>query len=97
VRARSARLPQEVAALDAVRAALGAGDPERGLELLAEYARDFRRGELVPEATVLHIEALLAAGRRSSAEKLAREFLRKNPSGHYAGKVVRLLERAARP
>jgi hypothetical protein len=87
-RVPEARLAQEVAALDAVRAALGSGDTKRGLALLVSFARDFPAGELAPEATLLRVEALLAFDRPERAAQVARAFLRANPSSHYADRIV---------
>jgi TolA-binding protein len=95
-RVHTSRLAQEVAALDAVRAALGSGDTKRGFALLASYARDFPAGELAPEATLLRVEALLASDRRERAAQVARAFLRANPSSHYADKIVQLFKGATR-
>jgi hypothetical protein len=81
----------EVATLDQARTVLGHGDPARALSILDEYARRFPRGALAPEAAVLRIEALVAAGDRAAATRAAQSFLRANPSSPYAQRIESLL------
>lgn len=81
----------EVASLDEARTALDQADPDRALSILQEYARRFPRGALAPEAAVLRIEALVAAGDRPAATRAAQSFLRANPSSPYAQRIESLL------
>jgi hypothetical protein len=64
----------EVVLLDRVRASLAGKRPADAIAELDRYRRDFPRGTLTPEATVLRIEALLQAGDRSAAAELAKPF-----------------------
>jgi hypothetical protein len=90
-------LAKEVRALDRARRAALAHDPERALRLVAAYRSEFPRGKLAPEATVQHIEALIATGQKPAAANLARGFLRSDPSGPLAERVRTLLSEAASP
>jgi hypothetical protein len=81
----------EVTRLDEARTALDQADPDRALTILQEYARRFPRGALAPEAAVLRIEALVAAGDRAAATRAAQSFLRANPSSPYAQRIESLL------
>jgi hypothetical protein len=81
----------EVARLDEARAALAQGDPARALSTLEGYARRFPRGVLGPEAAVLRIEALVAAGDRPAATRAAQSFLKANPASPYAQRIESLL------
>jgi hypothetical protein len=81
----------EVSTLDQARAAIADDEPARALSILDEYAGQFPRGTMEPEASVLRIEALLRAGDRSAAERAAHAFLRTNPSSPYGRRVQSLL------
>ena len=81
----------EVATLDEARTALAQGDAARALSTLEGYARRFPRGVLAPEAAVLRIEALVAAGDRPAATRTAQSFLRENPASPYAQRIESLL------
>jgi TolA-binding protein len=72
-------LQAELAALDGASKALHQGDAPGALALLDAYGRDFPRGSLAMEATVLRAEALEAAGRHEEAVALARAFVRDHP------------------
>ncbi|HTQ08108.1 MAG TPA: tetratricopeptide repeat protein [Polyangiaceae bacterium] len=72
-------LGDEIAQLQAVRTALGAGDPKRALALLDRYARSTRGGSLGDEALVLRLDALTRAGRGAEASALASRFVANNP------------------
>jgi hypothetical protein len=90
----SAPLPvnEEVTVLDRARKALRAGEPERALGDLDEYARQFPDGVLGPEAEVLRMEAM-AHSDPATASALARAFLQKNPGTPLAKRVRALLDR----
>jgi len=72
-------LADEIAQLEAARAALGAGDPKRALALLDHYTHATRGARLGDEALVLRLDALTRAGRGAEAAALARDFVAKNP------------------
>jgi outer membrane protein assembly factor BamD (BamD/ComL family) len=61
------------------------------LSTLDEYARGFPHGALAPEASVLRIEALVAAGDRTAAMRAAQSFLQANPTSPYAQRIESLL------
>lgn len=72
-------LGQELALLQAARAALDAGDGKHALALLDHYARSTQKPRLADEATVVRLEALSRTGRGAEAAKLAREFVAEHP------------------
>jgi hypothetical protein len=83
-------LSREVAMLDTARQSVSS-DPVGTLRVLDDYANQFPHGNLAPEALVLRIEALVRSGQRSAAEKLAREYLARNPGSPHARKIATLL------
>ncbi len=82
----------ELTMLDEARAAVTAGDPARALSVLDDYARRFPRGALGPEASVLRIVALVAAGDRPAAARVAQSFLQGHPNSPYAQRIESLLD-----
>jgi len=92
----AADLPAEVAALDAARQALAAGNAGDALRRIGLYERDFPGGVLREEATVLRIEALLRRGDRAGARALATRFLAMAPSSTHATRIRSLLNEASR-
>ncbi|MDB4975765.1 MAG: hypothetical protein JWN48_4106, partial [Myxococcaceae bacterium] len=54
-------------------------DPNAALQILAEHARRFPRGQLAPEREVLRIEALRKLGRFAEANERLRQFRRSYP------------------
>ncbi|MGA2449044.1 MAG: hypothetical protein ABTD50_10240 [Polyangiaceae bacterium] len=81
----------ELSTLDQARAAVADGEPARALSILGEYSAQFPRGAMGPEAAVLRVEALLSAGDRAAAERVARAFLQNNPTSPYGPRVKSLL------
>jgi hypothetical protein len=79
VRPSTHDLGQELALLDAAKAALSAGSPEGALRSLDDAAALPRR-VLTPEATVLRIKALVALGRTTQARHLVNSFIAQNPN-----------------
>ena len=90
-------LEREVQLLDAVKQALRQGDGREALSALGAYEREFARGALAPEARVLRVRALLAAGDREAAEQAARRVLESDPHGRHAAVVRALIARDANP
>jgi len=88
-------LAEEVAALDRARRALRAGDTTGAQNALADYERRFPAGVLAPEATLLRVEALLAAGDEAAARRIGEDFLAKGQGGAYVGRMRSLLQSAA--
>lgn len=78
--------------LDQARSEIAAGEPARALSTLDDYERRFPSGGLSPEATVLRIEALVAAGDRTAATRAAQSFLQSNPTSPYARRIRSLLD-----
>ena len=72
-------LGEELALLQAARAALDAGDGKHALALLDHYARSSRTPRLGDEATIVRLEALSRTGRGADAAALARDFVSTHP------------------
>lgn len=84
-------LPEEVRSLDAVRRALAEGDAPGALALLRRYDATFRAGALSPEARLLEVKALLAAGERARAVAVGRRIVASAPKSPHAEAVRALL------
>jgi TolA-binding protein len=89
-KAAMASLAEEMAALDAARQALTAGDAPRALRAMDDYDRRFPGGMLGPDAAVLRIEALMH-GDRAEAARLGAAFLAAHPTSPHAAHVRALL------
>lgn len=87
-------LGDETRALDHAREALEAHRPSQALRLLDEYRHTFPQGRLRPEATVLRLAALLAAGRRQAADSLASQLLSDAAYESYVPRIQSLLREA---
>lgn len=83
-------LERELALLDRARQELRTS-PERALTILETWRRDFPRGALAVEASLVRVEALLALGRRAEGEELARKLIAADVEGD--GLVTRRLGR----
>jgi hypothetical protein len=81
----------ELSALDQARTAIADGEPARALSILDEYTANFPRGAMGPEAAVLRVEALLRAGDRAAAERVAHSFLQNTPGSPYGPRIKSLL------
>jgi hypothetical protein len=81
----------EVRALEAVSAALGAGQAERAARELEAYRRRFARGELAIEADVLAIQVASARGDQRAARAGAERLLARPEAEHYHARVRALL------
>jgi TolA-binding protein len=90
-------LAQEMRVLDAARRVLASGDPQSALATLIEYEREFPNGALRPEASVLKVRALLAAGDRAGAEALARRIIERAPQSEHADAVRAALGARSNP
>jgi hypothetical protein len=82
----------EIALIDAARASIRAGAPERSLALLHRYEVTYAGGTLRPEAAALRVEALARSGRTEEARALAREFLAKHPDSPLGERVARIAD-----
>jgi hypothetical protein len=90
-------LQREMRLLDAARRALAREAAAEALTTLRVYAAEFEHGSLVPEARVLEVRALLAAGERERATALGARIIAANPQGRHADAVRALLERRSNP
>jgi hypothetical protein len=90
-------LEREMRLLDAARRALARNAAAEALTTLRAYASEFEDGSLVPEARVLEVRALLAAGERERASALGRHIIAANPQGRHAEAVRALLARRSNP
>lgn len=86
-----ASLGDEVAMLDSARRALLEGRVASAQAILDEYDREPNSGALNPEATVLKVQALLAAGKRQEALHVAREALRRTARGRHREQLQQLI------
>jgi len=84
-------LSPELVCLDLARRAIAAREPARALDILDDYDTRFPEGALRSEATMLRIEALIAAGRRPDAARLGAAVLASAPDSPYAARVRSLI------
>jgi hypothetical protein len=89
-----ASLAEQIAAIDAARTALAAGDPSGAVRLASQYEARFPRGSFWQEAEVIRIDAMLRSGDRASAEAAARRFVAAHPTSPHAARLRALLERS---
>jgi hypothetical protein len=80
-------LARELRMLDTARSALAKGDAAGSITALDQYDRAFPAGSLHTESAMLRVEALLAKGDRTGAQKLAHELLAKDPTGPQARRL----------
>jgi hypothetical protein len=81
-------LRDQIAMVDAARAALLADSGERVLQILRRYQDRYPVGSFRPEATALKIEALVQLGRQGEARTLARRFVAENAGTALADRVA---------
>jgi hypothetical protein len=86
-------LMDEIHLLDHARAALSGGAPRRALDVLDLYNQRYSQGRFGPEAVVLRIQALHAAGDTQSARTLGQQFLADYPTNPLAERVARIIRR----
>lgn len=90
--------PSLAAELDAIRPAkarLASGDAAGALAQVRQYRAQFPKGRLGVEATVIEVEALVALGQRSAAERLAAPLLKGDSP--YAARLRTLLGQNSAP
>jgi len=85
----------EVAALDAARAALAAGDPDAALEALDRHDRAFPRGDLGPESLATRIEAYAARHDAARVTELSARFRDEYPTHPFAARLAAIVEAAS--
>ncbi len=84
-------LSLELKQIDSARRALVSNSPRVALQRLKDYHERFPNGRLRTEATILRIEALMAAGDRAGAARLGKSVLDRAPNSPYARRVRSLL------
>jgi Outer membrane lipoprotein len=85
-------LLEQAAMIGRASNAVRAHDGARALEALRAYRARFPHGNMAPEAGVLEIEALLAAGQSEAARAAARRFLAAYPDSPSAKRVKTLVQ-----
>ncbi|MEN9577553.1 MAG: hypothetical protein RJA70_562 [Pseudomonadota bacterium] len=83
----------EVQLVDGARLSLRTGDAGGALSRLSTHQRQFPRGRLAPEALFLRLQAELALGQTSAAQKTAERVLDLYPNGPHAGRAREVLGR----
>jgi hypothetical protein len=84
-------IAREIRTLDQVRGLLAKGEGRRALAELDRYRAEAPRGALGQEATLLRIEALVAAGDKQAARRLAQRFLSEHPGTPHENRVRALI------
>jgi hypothetical protein len=80
-------LAEQIAAMDAVRAALASGNGARALRLVDDYQRRFPRGAFGEEAEALRVDALAKSGDAAGATRAGQRFLSAHPGSPHAARV----------
>jgi hypothetical protein len=84
-------LREQIALIDAARAALSSGSGRRALEILRRYQDGYPAGSFRPEAAVLKVEALVKLGREGEARALAERFVAEHRGSLLAERVAKLV------
>ena len=90
-------IADEIAEIDAARAAIANGDVARGGRALDAYDARFKNGTLALEAKLARIELHLARSEQAQARALCERFLIEHPHTAYEKRVLALRERARSP
>ena len=90
----AADIQEQIALIDAARAAVAARSSKRALGLVRQYQSKYPSGSFRPEAAALKIEALTQLGRNAEARGLADGFAAEYGGGPLADRVSRLKNRA---
>jgi hypothetical protein len=85
--AAAPKIDDEIALIDAARAALTAGRSEETLAKLGAYRSTFAEPHFGDEADTLEIQALAALGRSEEARRKADRFLSTHEKSPYAQRV----------
>jgi len=83
-------LTDQIALVDAARAALAAGGAGRALAIVREYQTKFPAGTFRPEVAAVKIEALMKLGRTTEARTAAERFVVAYGPGPLSDRVARL-------
>jgi TolA-binding protein len=84
-------LARELALIEASRAEVLRKNPTAALNTLSKYRKEFPKGTLLAEATVLRVEALIASGNRAAATEVGGAFLKRSPNSPYSRRISSLL------
>lgn len=87
VESHASRLAAERHLLDAARAAIVQGEPDRAVAQLERHRAQFPDGLLVEERDAMMVEALAKASRTAEARALAESFRSKYPGSLFAATV----------
>jgi hypothetical protein len=90
----AADIQEQIALIDAARAAVAAHSSNRALGFVRQYQNRYPAGSFGPEAAALKIEALTQLGRDTEARGLAAGFASEYGAGPLADRVSRLSSRA---
>ena len=83
-------LREQIALIDAARAALSSGSGRRALDILRRYQDGYPAGSFRPEAAALKVEALVKLGREAEARALAERFVAEHRGSLLAERVAKL-------
>jgi hypothetical protein len=89
--ADSASIAREIEAVDQVRTLVSRGQSSAALSAIGKYRKEFPRGVLRQEATLLQIEALAKSGNLAAAREIGQRFLREHPRTPHEKRVRALL------
>ena len=84
----AAGLADELRLVSAARGALVDGNPRAALAKIATYERRFAHGELAPEAAMVRIDALCAAGRVADADAEVDRFVDRWPNSPHRRRAL---------
>jgi hypothetical protein len=87
---RESALREEIALVDAARAAIADGDPAFALRRIEDHAARFPAGSFAVERDVLRIDALVLAGRSDEARERARAFVARHPKAAQARRIEKI-------
>lgn len=90
--APSSSIAAEVMVVDRAREALREGRTREALAELGRYREQWPLGVLMPEVTVLQIEAELRLGARDAARRRARDLVAAQPNSRYAARLRKLFD-----
>jgi hypothetical protein len=83
-------LGDQIALIDAAKAAVSAGANRRAMEILRRYEDRHPAGSFRPEATALKVEVLVKLGRAAEARALAERFVAQHRGSLLARRVAEL-------
>jgi|GEM_PF-4903410 len=84
-------LTAELALIDHARRVMDGGDARRALDELSLYERQYRRGALAPEMTMLRIDCLVRMSQHKRADAVAKRFFHTYPESPLGARVRSLL------